>query len=157
MRKTMYATTILSVFIVLSGCLSSGIIQVTNRPGEKIDPRGRIHLKNISEDILGIQDKLEHRLIKAGFEVRPDIFVKSSDTFIASSRKAKSGVIDYSLEYEYSVRRTFLFKRLFVDDFNAKMLNLETGKTILVMNFKGRRSESSFLDELMSKMEEVYK
>ena len=154
--KTVIAV-LFAVSITGSACMSTGNIQVISRPGEKIDLKGRLHLKNLSEDPLGIQDSLEHRLLKAGFEIRPEIFVKSSDGFVAKSRKAKSGVTEYSLEYEYGIRRIFLLRWVVVDSFSARMLNLETGKTVLDMKYRGRRSGSSFVNELVSKIEEAYK
>lgn len=140
---------------VVSGCLSMGAIQMTPSPGQSFNDNGRIYLHAKSPDIVGIQDALEHRLLKAGYQVKPEIFVRSSDKYVIDARKGKSREKDYVLEYSYHSRRTFLIRRLVIDKFDAKLTNLENGKKVMELKFEGKMSPGAFLDEFMKKLETI--
>jgi hypothetical protein len=143
------------IALAITGCLSTGALQLTTTPGQKFNAGGRIYLHSATPDKIGIQDRMEHRLLKAGFEVRPGIFVKGSDTYIDMAKKGKAGVRDYRLQYNYHANRMFLINRLVIRSFDASMIDLDSGKKVLEMKFQGRRSVDSFTDVFMEKMIEL--
>lgn len=152
MVKTIHSLVVGIIALAVSGCLSTGTLQLTSTRGEKYDGRGRIYLYSAAVDSIGIQDCLEHRLLKAGFDVKPGIFVKGSDRFIDLAKKGKSGGKDYKLQYDFHADRMFLINRLVVRRFDASMIDLNSGKTVVEMKFQGRRSVNSFTDLFMEKI-----
>jgi len=157
MRVSYLTAVLLAVTALTAGCLSSGSLVVTMAPGQVLDDKGRIFLDRKSPDTAGFQDELEHRLLKAGFEVRPEIFIKNKDESVLRARAGKSFDKDYVLEYRYHTRRTFLVRRLVVDRFEGKMLSRDTGKKVMEVRFEGKKSVRSFLEEFVEKMTELRK
>lgn len=157
MGKIYHAACVFFFAIGVSGCLSTGSLRVETAPGWVLGGDCRILLAVTSPDPVLIQDQLEHRLLKAGYQVKPDIFVKSNDSYLASARKGKSAEKDFRLEYGYSTRRTFLVRRLVIDSFEAKMTGVDSRKKVMEMKFRGKMSPQRFVDEFMEKINSIGK
>jgi hypothetical protein len=152
MGKIFHTFAVGLIILAVSGCLSTGALQLTSIPNERFDNKGRIYLHSAAVDSSGIQDCIEYRLLKAGFDVKPGIFVKSGDKYIDMAKKGKSGAKDYKLQYDIHASRMFLINRLVIREFDASMIDLKSGKTVLEMKFQGRRSINSFTDLFMEKI-----
>lgn len=157
MGKICHAACAFIAAVAVSSCMSTGSLRVDTAPGWALGSDYRILLAVTSPDPVLLQDQLEHRLLKAGYQVKPDIFIKSDDKYVLAARKGRSSEKDFRLEYGYSTRRTFLVRRLVIDAFDAKMTGLDNRKKVMEMKFRGKMSPERFVEEFMEKINAVRK
>ena len=136
----------------IAGCMNYGAITTTiyADSSKRIGSDDRLYLDRKSSDNAGFQDVIEHKLLLAGFQLKPEIFVKESDEFVLKAKKAKDRMNDYVLEYTYHSRKTFLVGRTVVDRFEGKLMELSTKNKIADFKFEGKRSVESFADSLVN-------
>lgn len=139
----------------LAGCVSYGSIVVTPDARHALNNGDRLYLDRKSTDPADLHDVLEHKLLQAGFQLKPEIFVKSQDEYLSKAKKGKDKARDYVLEYSYHSRKTFLIGRTVIDRFDARMLDFESKKKIFEMKFEGKRSVPSFADEFVSSLSRI--
>lgn len=133
----------------IAGCMSYGSIVVTPETMKKFSATDRLFLDRKSIDSADLHDVLEHKLLQAGFQLKPEIFVKSRDEYLAKAKKGKDIRNDFVLEYSYHSRRTFLIGRTVIDRFDARLIEFESKKKVFDMKFEGKRSVASFADEFV--------
>jgi hypothetical protein len=97
----------LCALLFFSGCISSGSFVLTEPPRGGFEPGAQVLIVNKGGDGLDIQDDLEHRMLRAGFQVRSelpqDVRLRLSD---AEAKKGGRVNYAYRLDYEYHWRTT---------------------------------------------------
>lgn len=136
--------------ISLTRCISYGSIVVTPAAKHILNKDDRLYLDRKSSDSANLHDVLEHKLLHAGFQLKPEIFVKNQDEYLSKAKKAKDKSRDYVLEYSYHSRKTFLIGTIIVDRFDGRLIEFESKKNVFSIKFEGKRSVTSFANEFVT-------
>ena len=144
---------ILCVSVFAAGC-GGGRLVVERAPGKSINPAGQLSLVCLVRDNDFLQDSLEHRFLKAGFNVRSEVPGEFEKRVKRVDRDALSGRASYLFEYSYYARRTFIMNRNVIESFSAA-LKAAGGEKILHMHFRGSRSASALMDEVVDRTSEL--
>ncbi len=155
MKKIITSILSLTTAIGLVSCVSYGTIIVTPDSKPILQKDDRLYLAIQSPDAANLHDVLEHKLLQAGFQLKPEIFIKNQDEYLTKAKKGKEKTTDFVLEYSYHSRKTFLIGRTVVDRFDARLIDFETKKKIFDMKFKGKRSVLSFADEFVKTLSNI--
>ncbi len=145
----------LGAAICLVSCVSYGSIIVTPDAKPILQKDDRLYLAIQSSDTASLHDVLEHKLLQAGFQLKPEIFIKNQDEHLTKAKKGKDKTADFMLEYSYHSRKTFLIGRTVVDRFDARLIDFESKKKIFDMKFEGKRSVLSFADEFVRTLSDI--
>ncbi|HPJ40648.1 MAG TPA: hypothetical protein PLT75_19580 [Spirochaetota bacterium] len=135
-----------------AGCLSSGTLNVVIPPETRYNASAQVLIVMKRRDPVSIQDNLEHRLLKAGFVVKPNLSPDLAEKLRSEQGSRRGKFAAYTLEYDYHTRKTFFLKRLVFDKFSAKLIRVRDRKVLMDASFRGSRSVEGFLDELVDKM-----
>jgi hypothetical protein len=135
-----------------AGCLSSGTLQVVISQDARYNAESQVLIVHKRGDPIDIQDDLEHRFLKAGFVVKPNLSADLAKKLLNEQRRNSDNLPMYMLEYDYYARKTTFLKRLVFEKFSAKLLNARDRKVLVDARFSGSRSVGGFLDELVDKM-----
>lgn len=144
---------IVCLAVFAAGC-GGGRLVVDRTPGKSINPAGQLSLVCLVRDVDFLQDSLEHRFLKAGFNVRSEVPGEFERRVRQVDRNAMSGRASYLFEYSYYARRTFIMNRYVIESFSAALKGAG-GEKILRMNFRGSRSASSLMDEVVDRTSEL--
>jgi len=139
----------LTVAIGLARCISYGSIVVTPDVKHTMKKGYRLYLDRKTSDSANLHDVLEHKLLHAGFQLKPEIFIKNQDEYVAKAKKAKDTYRDYVLEYSYHSRKIFLIGTTVVDRFDGSLVEFESKRKVFDIKFEGKRTVSSFADEFV--------
>lgn len=150
--KNRIAVTVLSAVMVFAGCLSSGRLTVVIPPETRYDAAAQVLVVMKRSDPIDIQDNLEHRLVKAGFVVKPNLSPDLARKLLNEQKRNAGQLPVYTLEYDYLTRRTMILQRLVFEKFSAKLVRVQDRKVFMDARFQGSRAVEGFLEELVEKM-----
>lgn len=145
---------ILAILLFSSGCVSNRF-NVQVNPKVKFNPNAQIVIVKMRVDPSNLQDKLEHRLFKLGFDIKAQMYGTKKVSGRAEIDRLRKGKAVYRLKYNYRTYKSFLLGTPSFDEFTAVLTDLRTGKQVFSFRFTGGTSISSVLDELDIRLEKL--
>lgn len=146
------AFVLILIAAMCAGCLSSGTLHVVISPDARYKAESQVLIVHKRGDPIYIQDDLEHRFLKAGFVVKPNLSADVAKKLLNEQQRISDRLPMYMLEYDYYARKTTFLKRLVFEKFSAKLFLVSDRKVLVDARFSGSRSVEGFLDELVDKM-----
>jgi hypothetical protein len=130
----------------LAACAAKnhGAVNVAVKPQTTFTKNSTITVIPHGEDDLGLQARLKHLLAEKGFE----IVSGSDEQLLGGLEKPKS---DYLLRFQYETDSDSDLKEL--KSFSGTIIEVAEGHVVASVNFSGRRSADSFVEEFADELE----